>query len=454
MATTKIVIRKTDGKAIINEAGLTTVYVKYVHNSKTAYFSSQVKIEPKAWNEKKQLVDSSKTVKNIKANEELIRALEKEDNKTNAKINLLKSKINSIVRDLQHNEIDPETDIVKSKHEESTNTNKQESKTFFDLFRDFIEENRTTKAQETIKKYNGAMNHLIAFQEYTKEKFKVENIDLKFYDRFTSYLMNKKNLNNNSVGSIIKELKVFLVYIQKRGIEVKANLKDFKVLSEKKEILYHSQEELEILYKLEIPSNEKLKKKYNKLWNEVYGKDFPGKESLEKAKDIHVLECQTSLRVSDRKRLGAEHIKDSIIRMPAHKNKKPLIIPLTPKAKAILEKYSYQLPEMTEQRVNEYIKAICLIAGFDYLVEVADYRGGKKIYTKVPKWQLVTNHTAVKTFITHCAEKGIQAKVVSEITGKTVKVILDHYYGTNERVIEAEMLRAFGTPEAVMKVAK
>jgi integrase len=165
---------------------------------------------------------------------------------------------------------------------------------------------------------------------------------------------------------------------------------------------------------------------------------------LDKAKDIHVLECQTSLRVSDRKRLGKEQIKDSVIKMQAHKNKKQLTIPLTPKAKAILEKYDYKLPTISEQRMNEYVKAICLIAGFDYLVEVADYRGGEKIYKKLPKWKLITNHTSVKTFITHCGEKGISAKVVSEITGKTVKVILNHYYGTNEKVIESEMKRAFG----------
>jgi hypothetical protein len=102
--------------------------------------------------------------------------------------------------------------------------------------------------------------------------------------------------------------------------------------------------------------------------------------------------------------------------------------------------------------LNKYIKVACEDAGITSKVEVSELRGGQKIYTKYFKHELISTHTAVKTFITHCGEKGISAKVVSEITGKTVKVILDHYYGTSDKVIELEMQRAFGSPVAVMKV--
>lgn len=360
-------------------------------------------------------------------------------NSLNFYLDSLEAKANNIYLDLKLNGgLTPDNFLFMLKGE------KESGKDFTTLYKEFMEESKSTKAYSTVQKYTTALNHLIGFQAHSKSKIIIGNIDLKFYDKFTAYLMDQ-GLNNNSVGTIIKNLKVFLVHVKKRGVKVKAELKDFKVLAEKKEVLYHSQEEVEILYNLQIPKDLSA---YKKVWNEFWKgnkyQEFPLKETLEKAKDIHLLECQTSLRVSDRKRLGIQHIKDSIIRMPAHKTKKPLTIPLTPKAKAILKKYDYKLPDISATRMNEYVKALCLVAGFDYLVEIADYRGGKKNYTKVPKWKLVTNHTAVKTFITHCGEKGISAKVVSEITGKTVKVIIDHYYGTNEKVIEAEMKKAFG----------
>lgn len=80
------------------------------------------------------------------------------------------------------------------------------------------------------------------------------------------------------------------------------------------------------------------------------------------------------------------------------------------------------------------------------MVEIQFKKKGLKTYSKVEKWKLLSSHRAVATFITHCGERGISAKTVSEITGKTVKVILDHYYGTNEDFIIKQMHRAFGPP--------
>ena len=59
---------------------------------------------------------------------------------------------------------------------------------------------------------------------------------------------------------------------------------------------------------------------------------------------------------------------------------------------------------------------------------------------------MVSSHIAVKTFITHCGQKGISPKVVAEITGKSVQVILVYYYGIDEATIKREMERGFGKP--------
>jgi len=91
----------------------------------------------------------------------------------------------------------------------------------------------------------------------------------------------------------------------------------------------------------------------------------------------------------------------------------------------------------------------CQIAELNRDVEVISYKGGNKVYTKVELWHLVSSHKAVNTFITHSVEKGISPKTVSEITGKTVKVLLNHYYGSNESFLIREMYSAFGEPETM-----
>lgn len=319
-----------------------------------------------------------------------------------------------------------------------------ENKTFFEAFDEWIEISRSTKTESTVKQLNACKNNLALFEGHIKKDISFKDIDPNFYDSLVSFYFNELDMSNNTVGNQIKNLKAFLHWIIKR-YKIKLDISEFKVLRERTTIIYHSQEELERIYKLDFPSDEELKEKYNAIWQKLYKREFPGRGPLLQGRDLHVFECQTSLRVSDRKRLSKEHIFGSVIKMTAYKNKKSVFIPLTPIARQILEKYDYKLPAMSDVRTNEYIKAICLIAGIDYEVETVEYKGGNKIYTKTPKWQLITNHTAVKTFISHCGEKGISAKIVSEITGKTVKVIQDHYYGTSNKVIQMEMERAFGS---------
>jgi len=96
------------------------------------------------------------------------------------------------------------------------------------------------------------------------------------------------------------------------------------------------------------------------------------------------------------------------------------------------------------QKFNDYIKDACELAEIDEPAEEVIYKGGQKTYVKRPKHKLMSSHKAVSTFISLCGANGIPAKVVSEITGKTVKVILKHYYGVDEGTIQMEMSRVFG----------
>jgi len=184
---------------------------------------------------------------------------------------------------------------------------------------------------------------------------------------------------------------------------------------------------------------------------QVYEFDLSKNKRLEQVRDIFVLGCTTGLRISDIKRLGHEHIQRGAIKMKDYKTGKNIFVPLRNESMEILSKYSFQLPRISDQKFNNYIKEVCKLAGICQMVEKIEYKTGKRIMKKVEKWELISSHVAVKTFITHCGQNGISPKVVSEITGKTVKIILDHYYGTDETTIMREMQRAFNTPMNLLK---
>ena len=119
-------------------------------------------------------------------------------------------------------------------------------------------------------------------------------------------------------------------------------------------------------------------------------------------------------------------------------------MPLNADFISVMEKYSWELPRISEQKYNYYLKEAAKVAGINTPVEIIDYRGGNKTYSEKPKYELLTSHIAIKTFISHCLERGIPPAQVSHFTGKTIKTIIGHYYGKSDSVAKEMMKKAFG----------
>lgn len=199
------------------------------------------------------------------------------------------------------------------------------------------------------------------------------------------------------------------------------NIEDFKVNKSSTPIYFLTEEEI------------------NKLLNHQFLETHH-----EKIRDLFVFNCYTGLRLSDLERLNKGHINNGVIELRAYKNQNDIYAPLTPISTKILQKYDYVLPIISEQKYNKYIKEVCRIAGINKQVERIKNSSAKKEYEYVPKWKVISTHIAVKTFISLCGIKGISPKAVSEITGKTVNVILKHYYAIDKKTIRDQMLKAFG----------
>ena len=106
---------------------------------------------------------------------------------------------------------------------------------------------------------------------------------------------------------------------------------------------------------------------------------------------------------------------------------------MLPRPKEILRKYNFNLPKISDQKYNEYIKDALREAEINRQVEVKP--GEFK-----PLHEKVTSHIAVKTFITMCMKKVFPIKMVATITNKSVKTINEHYYSVDEDEIVRRML--------------
>ena len=104
----------------------------------------------------------------------------------------------------------------------------------------------------------------------------------------------------------------------------------------------------------------------------------------------------------------------------AVKTGQPLDIPLSAISSFILARYEgliKPLPEMSNQKLNDYIKVLGQLAGINTPLEkIREYGSNSKSITK-PKWQWLSSHTARKTFSSLTLEKGGAAQNVMSLTG-------------------------------------
>lgn len=217
---------------------------------------------------------------------------------------------------------------------------------------------------------------------------------------FERYLQETKKLSNSTHGRVMKHLRWFLKTLD-------YDVRSIAIRTHKKEIIALTWEELILLENVDVSfSKEK-----------------------QKSKDMFLLGCYTGLRISDLKRLNETRIIDNRICMTLQKNKKEVTIPLRGEARRILERYNMAAPKISEQHLNKEIKNVCKAANIIKVVTARTNKAGLDVEAQVPKHDLITSHTASKTFITLAhARFGLDPAEIAAIVGKDLKTLLNHYF--------------------------
>ncbi|GAB4007184.1 site-specific integrase [Spirosoma migulaei] len=260
--------------------------------------------------------------------------------------------------------------------------------------------------ERTIKKYRTTVKALRNFASLYKRPVDFDTIDLDFYSDFTAYLTTKEGLAMNSVGKCIQILKVFLNEATAKGVNTKLEFKSnrFKVLKEDADSIYLTELELQRLNELDLSNNLR----------------------LERVRDLFLVGCYTGLRFSDFTAIRPEYIKEGLIRMEQLKTMGKVVIPCHPVVTALLQKYNGKLPQaISNQKMNDYIKEVCQLAGFTSHEGKSITKGGVRVFRSVEKWQLVSTHTARRSFATNMYLLGVPAITIMRITGhKTEKAFM------------------------------
>jgi len=235
----------------------------------------------------------------------------------------------------------------------------------------------------------------------------------------------QSGLEENTAQKHYNNLKWFLHWAIRKGYctetAIQRHRPKFKVLA--KPVIFLTRPELLKLYNYEIPANQ-TKVRLTDHAGREYEKTIEKAGALAKARDLFCFCAFTSLRYSDMAALKRSDITGDSIIVTTQKTNDRLEIPLNKYSRAILDKYAglhfpggLALPVISNQRMNDYLKDLCELCGFNEPITRVYYRGGQRIEETRPKWELIGTHAARRTFICYALTKGIPPQIVMKFTG-------------------------------------
>lgn len=351
----------------------------------------------------------------------------------NNELNGFEAKIKAIIGKYKRdNEVtsDPDSDYVYTEFLRN-DPEKSKEKNVVICLEDY-NERRETRVKD--KKLHAALvNDLKDFLESTSrpaDKFYFKDITYRFLEDFVDSFLKrdyivyhfkkrgivrvpkkKVGLENSTIKKRISTFKTFIGRMRKEGKNVNMDYKDFKV--ELKDL-----RDDDNIITLD-PTEFKLVKDF----------DLSNNPSLERVRDLYIVDCQLGLRFGDLMRLDKSHIREKLgedgrvmkyIDIVTEKTNQRVYPPIRPFTARTLEKYKFVLPQISNDKADEYIRKALKIMNIKTLnenIESQRQSGPKPEAIIKPKYEYLTFHTARKYFITDCLMKNVPINKIMEWSG-------------------------------------
>ena len=388
-----------------------SIYARIFYEGYDFKFYISEKINPKFWDNKTKRAKQT--------------AKFREHPEFNERLNRISSDIQTIYRNYLNdydNQV-PNPDKFKlllDKELKKIEPKEEKEKSFFPFFENIIKQSINGGrlqpisgkpfSKSTISNYKNTFRVLNEFQSTRRRIIDFKTIDVDFYSDFTEYLSKRLNLATNTIGNHIKVLKSILNEATERGVNnnFQYKSKKFSTTREQTDSIYLSEKELKDIEDLDLSNNPR----------------------LDNVRDLFLIGCYTGLRFSDFSILKSEQMKDGFIEIKKQtKTSNPVVIPIHQVVNRIVEKYNRELPRsISNQKFNNYLKEIGVkVQSLHVPFETTITKGGFKVEKRLNKYELLTTHTARRSFATNEYLNGTPTITIMAITGhKTEKAFLKY----------------------------
>lgn len=272
--------------------------------------------------------------------------------------------------------------------------------------------------KRTVIKYEQALRKLREFEEYTRSRLRITDINIDFYNRFQHWFY-EKGYSRNYFGNVVNIVKQ--TYRESRENdrlhdEHGTDHRDFIAPKDPVDNVYLDLDELKLIHDLDIEKailSDTVSKKAKE------GDNIPRRiAALERARGLFLIGCYTGLRVSDFSRLRDAHI-GRFITIKTQKTGTSVVIPIHPVVREIINRGFDLSDTITDQKLNGHIKELCRLAGITQEVLINRNVGGQNVEVVMSKYQLVSSHTARRSFATNAYKSGVPTIAIMKITGHT-----------------------------------
>lgn len=291
---------------------------------------------------------------------------------------------------------------------------KEEPKTLIKAFEDFIAAAPTTTRrcgnQDKIISHNRLKFYkqtLRILKEMGADGVTIERTDKSFYDSLYRYMFGNGFKKNTFVAYVkcIKAVINSLPMDERSGCEF-IEPKKCSASMEKVDNIALTESELQALADLDLADN----------------------PHLDRVRDQFLLLAWTGQRYSDLGKLSRDYIVnddgDDLFYLGQKKTGEDVYVPILPPILPILEKYDYQPPKpISGQKFNSYIKIVAKMAGLDDEVVIKhtqqkdnDFEVGK-VERRYQKWEVVSTHTARRSFATNFYLRDYPILEILAVTG-------------------------------------
>lgn len=298
-------------------------------------------------------------------------------------------------------------------------------RSFFDYFDYLPEKYKGIKSQSTLRKFKQVALQLKIFDK----NLTYDDLTESFYDRYNEFLITEaKNRNTGKVGlsqnTISKhwdKIRIVCMEAEKDGIKVPPYYRDFRGKTKRKKPVWLTKEECNLIASIPLTGMHKL------IRDEWMARYYTGLRSS----DMDMVTKDSFITEQGQCYLKFTHVK----------TRNESIIPIHDKAKEIFERYNYRFPPLALQVKNRYIKEVAEQAEIKTIVSVVDHIGSSRIEKTVPKYNLITTHTARRSFGRRFMESVGDISQLRELLGHSDTKTTLNYIGWEDQELSKSVNR-------------